>query len=381
MLRAQTAEAAKNEAILKGITDGVLVLDREYNIILLNPKGTKILELETPIIEYQPLHQILDHAAVEATDFIQMFYYELLKALDKIKLDKQAVNFRLEVGNKAIVVTLAPIPLASDELPSIVAVIRDISREAEIDRIRNEFISTVSHELRTPMTSIKGYADLLMSANTQVGELNPTQKRFVNVIQSNANRLTGLVNDILEISRIETGRIKLELEVLDIAEVVEEVMLSFEGQLVQKTVNLSLNLPDNLPAIWADKNRLVQILVNLIGNAWQYTPEGGDVTISVTVLDDRFIQIDVEDTGIGIIEKDLEYIFDRFFRSERTEVQVVDGTGLGLSITKSFVDMLGGEIWVKSTLDVGSTFSFTVPIANSIMSHQDEPEQELAQSN
>jgi signal transduction histidine kinase len=220
-----------------------------------------------------------------------------------------------------------------------------------------------------------------MSANTQVGELNPTQKRFVNVIQSNANRLTGLVNDILEISRIETGRIKLELEVLDIAEVVEEVMLSFEGQLVQKTVNLSLNLPDNLPAIWADKNRLVQILVNLIGNAWQYTPEGGDVTISVTVLDDRFIQIDVEDTGIGIIEKDLEYIFDRFFRSERTEVQVVDGTGLGLSITKSFVDMLGGEIWVKSTLDVGSTFSFTVPIANSIMSHQDEPEQELAQSN
>jgi signal transduction histidine kinase len=158
-------------------------------------------------------------------------------------------------------------------------------------------------------------------------------------------------------------------------------MLSFEGQLVQKTVNLSLNLPDNLPAIWADKNRLVQILVNLIGNAWQYTPEGGDVTISVTVLDDRFIQIDVEDTGIGIIEKDLEYIFDRFFRSERTEVQVVDGTGLGLSITKSFVDMLGGEIWVKSTLDVGSTFSFTVPIANSIMSHQDEPEQELAQSN
>jgi DNA-binding response OmpR family regulator len=171
-----------------------------------------------------------------------------------------------------------------------------------------------------------------------------------------------LVNDILEISRIETGRIKLDVESLDIAGLVEEVATSFEGQLVTKAMNLSLNLPSDLPHVLADKGRVMQILVNLLGNAWQYTPEGGNIIVRTRVTDNNFIQTDVEDTGIGIIEKDLPFVFDRFFRSERTEVQVVDGTGLGLSITKMFVEMLGGQIWVESQLDVGTTFSFTLPM-------------------
>jgi DNA-binding response OmpR family regulator len=116
-----------------------------------------------------------------------------------------------------------------------------------------------------------------------------------------------------------------------------------------------------LPHVYADKDRLTQILVNLIGNAWQYTPEGGSINIYARVTGE-FMQVDVEDTGIGIIEQDIQFVFDRFFRSERTEVQVVDGTGLGLSITKSFVEMLGGQIWLESELDVGSTFSFTIPL-------------------
>lgn len=126
-------------------------------------------------------------------------------------------------------------------------------------------------------------------------------------------------------------------------------------------MNLSFNLPDRLPAVYADKARLTQILVNLMGNAWQYTPGGGKITVSAKVAGD-FVQVDVEDNGVGILEEDLKYIFDRFFRSERPELQMFDGTGLGLSITKSFVDMLGGQIWVNSQVDVGSTFSFTVPL-------------------
>ena len=242
------------------------------------------------------------------------------------------------------------------------AVLRDISKEAEIERIKNEFISTVSHELRTPMTSVKGYADLLVSGNAHVGTLNPTQRRFVEVIQANANRLTDLVNEILEISRIETGRVKLQLETIDLAALLNEVTLSFEGQLVQKAMDLEVTLPDEPPYVYADKGRLTQILVNLIGNAWQYTPERGRITIEVTATDDNYVQIDIKDTGIGIPEQDLEYVFERFFRSERPEAQVVDGTGLGLSITKSYVDMLGGKIWVESELNVGTTFSFTMPL-------------------
>lgn len=363
MLRTQQAEAAKNQAILKGITDGVLVLDTRRNIVLVNPKAAEILNVEAEKLENLSLEQSLELlSGGDEPGLTHMFYQQLFRALATIEAGESAAEFRVEADNKVIAVALAPVNLAPEDQPSVIAVLRDISREVEIDRIKNEFISTVSHELRTPMTSIKGYADLLVSGSKQVGELNPIQRRFVQVIQSNANRLTELVNDILEISRIETGRINLELEPLDIIDLIGEVAISFEGQMVKKAMNLSLDLPVKLPHVYADRARVTQILVNLIGNAWQYTPEGGNVTVYAKETGNGFIQVDVEDTGIGIVEKDIQYVFDRFFRSERTEVQVVDGTGLGLSITKMFVEMLGGEIWLNSELDVGTTFSFTLPV-------------------
>lgn len=362
MYRIQAAEAAKNQAILIGITDGVLVLDAKRNIVLVNPMACEILHLEAAALENQPLQQILANpASAVESELTRLLYENLTRSLNDLEAGQPSSEFRIEVESKAVTATLAPVALGAEERPSVVAVLRDISREAEIDRLKNEFISTVSHELRTPMTSIKGYADLLLAGNAKVGELTPRQRRFVEIIQSNANRLTELVNDILEISRIETGRVKLEFAALDIAEVIREVALSFEGQMVKKSMNLSFHLPKNLPPVYADKARLTQVLVNLIGNAWQYTPEGGSIEVSAKVTD-GFVQIDVADTGIGIVEKDIEYVFDRFFRSERTEVQVVDGTGLGLSITRSFVEMLGGRIWVASQIDVGTTFSFTLPI-------------------
>ena len=368
MLRTQATEAAKNEAILRGITDGVLVLDPDRNVVLVNPKAAEILEIEPMTVENQSLERILGQSnSLVAQELTQRFYDNFLKALTEIEAGELSPEFRIEVKHKAMIVTLAPVALGPEERPSIVTVLRDISREAEVERIKNEFISTVSHELRTPLTSIKGYADLLASATTHVGELNPMQHRFVGIIQSNTNRLANLVNDILEISRIETGRVKLELESLDIVSVVNEVAVSFQAQLLQKPMNFSVDMPDSLPHVYADKARVVQVLVNLIGNAWRYTPADKDIIVRVSVRDNRFVQIDVEDTGIGIVEKDLPYLFDRFFRSERTEVEMVDGTGLGLSITKSLVEMMGGDIWVKSQVDVGSIFSFTLPLEATVL--------------
>ena len=363
MLRTEATEAARSQAILKDIADGVLVLDPQRNIVLFNPKAGEILDIDPKTVENQPIDQILgrSESPVEL-ELTQLIYDNLMEALAQIGAGQPSADFRVAVDKKAIVVTLTPVALGAAETLGVVAVLRDISKEAEIERLKNEFISTVSHELRTPLTSIKGYADLLASNNVEIGKLNSMQHHFVEVIQSNANRLSDLVNDILEISRIEMGRIKLNFESLDVRQLIEEVAVSFEGQMVQKAMNLSLNLPDHLPNVHADKARLIQILVNLIGNAWQYTPEQGDVNIYAGIVDDEFVRIDVEDKGIGIPEEDVQHIFDRFFRSERHEVQLVDGTGLGLSITKSFVEMLGGEIWVKSRLDAGTTFSFTVPV-------------------
>jgi PAS domain S-box-containing protein len=364
MLRSQATEAAKNEAILQGIADGVLVLDNRHNVILINPKAAEILGITHERVENQPIKQVLGQAdSPVALQLTRQFYDELLQALKSLEVDTfTPTQFRIDVEHKVVVVSLAPVALGSEERLGVVAVIRDISREAEVDRLKNEFISTVSHELRTPLTSIKGYADLLMSAKGQVGELNALQQRFVSVIQSNANRLTELVNDILEISRIETGRVKLEFQNINMIDLLQEVVVSFEGQLVKKEMGLKLDLPESLPPVWADRARLTQILVNLIGNAWQYTPESGAITVSAAAINAEFIQVEIADTGIGIPEEDINHIFDRFFRSERHEVQLVDGTGLGLAITKSFVEMLGGQIWVKSQIDVGTTFSFTIPL-------------------
>lgn len=362
MFQQQAAEAAKNEAILKSIADGVLVLDSQRNLVLINPKAEEILNIDAFKLEYQSVARMLECAdSPEDAELVRKLYEHLVESLRQVGQGKPAVQFRVRAGAKVVTVAVAPVTLDGQDSPSTVAVLRDISREAEIDRLKDEFISSVSHELRTPMTSIKGYTDLLLSGNPKIGDLNPTQHRFVSVIQTNVNRLTELVNDILEISRIETGKVQLKLESLDLIELIQEVALSFEGQMVQKSMNLALNLPDQLPRIYADKSRLTQVLVNLIGNAWQYTPESGNITVTAKEAG-QFVQVNVTDSGIGIPEQDLQFLFERFFRSERTEVQVVDGTGLGLSITKSFVEMLGGEIWVKSKVDQGSTFSFTIPI-------------------
>lgn len=379
MLRSQVTEAAKNEAILEGIADGVLVLDAQRQVVLLNPTGGEILGVDPRVIENKQADQILDQSQSPADrQFVRLFYDDFMGALAEIESGQKSAQFRIEVENKAVVVTLTPVALGTEETLGVVAVIRDISREAEIERLKNEFISTVSHELRTPLTSIKGYADLLVSANPQIGDLNTIQDRFVKIIQTNANRLTELVNDILEISRIETGRLKINLESIDIIELIREVAVSFEGQLVQKRLELRLDLPDHLPAVSADRIRLTQILINLVGNAWQYTPEGGKLILSAELFDENFVRVDVADTGIGIPEEDIDHIFERFFRSERHEVQLVDGTGLGLSITKSFVVLLGGKIWFESEVDVGSRFSFTVPLFIKDGSKKGAASQELA---
>jgi CheY-like chemotaxis protein len=240
----------------------------------------------------------------------------------------------------------------------LVAALRDISREAEVERLKNEFISTVSHELRTPMTSIKGYTDLLFLG--MAGGLTDAQRNFLQIIKSNADRLTALVNDILDISRIETGRIRLNIESLDPIEIVEGIIVSFEEQYRDKGLFLTWEKPDELPQVRGDAARITQVLSNLLANAWHYTEEGG-VTVSARPVD-GFVQVDVSDTGIGISADDLDRIWDRFYRVDHPVVQEAGGTGLGLSIVRMFVEMLGGEIWVESQVGAGSTFSFTMPL-------------------
>jgi PAS domain S-box-containing protein len=367
MLRTQRAESAKHQAIVESIADGVLVLDVSRHVILINPAAARILGLGVSAVEGKHVHEILGRAEASSDqELARQLYDKLMTGMGQFSSLEQppeepspSLDFRLEAEQKVVVGKLSPALLGTGEFPSLVTVLRDISREAEVDRLKNEFISTVSHELRTPMTSIKGYSDLLF--NDRVGALSDQQRHFVGVIKNNADRLTALVNDILDISRIETGRLKLQIDSLDLMELIGGVVDNFRGQMVEKSLDLTLDLPPSLPPVRGDMGRVTQVLENLTSNAWKYTPEGGRVTIRAQAIE-SYVQVDVTDTGIGIDLKDIPHIFDRFYRTEQAEVQAVDGSGLGLSIVKMFVELLGGDIWVTSELNKGSTFSFTLPL-------------------
>jgi CheY-like chemotaxis protein/anti-sigma regulatory factor (Ser/Thr protein kinase) len=211
------------------------------------------------------------------------------------------------------------------------------------------------------MTSIKGYTDLLFLG--MAGGLTDAQRSFLRIIKANADRLTALVNDILDISRIETGRMRLNVEPLELGEIISQVVVSFQEQYREKGLTLAWEDPGELALVRGDEARVTQVLSNLIANAWQYTPQGGRVTVSVHPRG-GFLQVDVVDTGIGIAADDASRIFDRFYRADHPVVQEAEGTGLGLSIVKMFVEMLGGEIWVETELGAGSRFSFTLPLAS-----------------
>jgi signal transduction histidine kinase len=228
----------------------------------------------------------------------------------------------------------------------------------QADQAKSKFVSVVSHELRIPMTSIRGYTDLLRKE--VVGPINDQQANFLEVILNNVERMSILVSDLADISRIETGRLKLERVSVSIGASIDEVVRSLQPKFEEKKQTLLIDLDMNLPLIQTDPTRLNQVLTNLLSNAWKYTPEGGEIRIAAR-RDAGQVRIEVKDTGIGIGQSDQNLIFSQFFRSESDSVREQQGWGLGLNVTKRLVELMEGTIGFRSVLDQGSTFWFTLP--------------------
>ena len=225
---------------------------------------------------------------------------------------------------------------------------------------KSQFVAIVTHELRIPLTSIKGYTDLIRQG--VVGEVNEQQVNFLDVIRNNVQRMSKLISDLSDISRIERGKLSLELDTIILHTYVDETISSLRHKMEEKNQTLSAEIPGSLPKITADPNRLVQILTNLISNAWKYTPEDGKVMVRASQTN-GFIRVEVIDNGLGISEKDQDKLFTQFFRSEAQEVREQTGWGLGLNVTKKLVEIMDGEIGFSSELDKGSNFWFTLPIS------------------
>ena len=239
----------------------------------------------------------------------------------------------------------------------------------EANQAKSDFISLVSHELKTPIAIIRNYAELIISGRS--GDISPKQQRFTETIRTNVLRMKALVSDLDDISRIESGRLRLDRDHVPLASVIDEVVHIVEQQATRKQQQIFIQLDPNLPALWADRFRLSQILTNLLSNASKYSPEQQDIFVRGMLAHydgEAFVQIEVEDNGIGIREVDQQSIFKQFFRSADKEVRAALGTGLGLNIARRLVELHDGEIWFKSAYRQGTTFYFTIPIIQTAVS-------------
>jgi|GEM_PF-1408612 len=247
------------------------------------------------------------------------------------------------------------------------------ARDQAVDanKSKTEFISVVSHELKIPMTSIKGYSDLMIAG--AVGPVNDKQAEFLKTIRGNVSRMAVLVSDLTDISRIESGNLRLEPAMVDAKSVIEDVVKLANAQVEQKKQTVQVQIPDDLPRVWYDKNRLSQIMTNLVSNANKYTQEGGTITVEAIrtqhACDGQeaqdVIQVQVQDNGFGMNDEDQSKLFSKFFRSPDDQIRAAPGTGLGLSITKNLIELQKGCIWFESEYRKGTTFYFTIPVQKS----------------
>lgn len=360
LLREEQIEAAKNQSILESIADGVLVADIDGTILIANEPVSKILDISRSRLIGKSVRTLLGVYGKSGDSWIDRIE-DWAQSSDRIRHSHLSyLSDRLEVEDKVVSIHVSPV-FAGNQFFGTVSIFRDITKEVEVDRMKSEFVSTVSHELRTPMTSIKGYADLMLMG--AAGPMTEPQMRYLEVIKNNADRLRTLVDELLDISRIETGKTELDLRPLDVPQLIHKLLDEhLRGRMMNegKKLTLSAEVEPGLPLVNADAARAHQILRNLLDNAFNYTPEGGTIKV-LAEIDDGFVAVSVQDTGVGISKENQNKIFDRFFRAEDTDIQQIPGTGLGLAIVRSLVEMHGGLITVNSEIGAGSKFTFTLP--------------------
>ncbi len=354
------AEEARQEtgAILDATHEAIMLLSPERRVLSANPRFSELFGLDAGAIIGRCFDEEgvrLEQLFADPAAFLSLVAGEGIPGAPPFS---DTIRQRLPEERELHVFT-APVSTADGNALGRLFVFRDVTQERAADRLKTEFVSLVSHELRTPLTSIKGYVDLL--ATGEVGPLNGDQLEFLGVVQQNADRLVSLINDLLDISRIEAGRVMLHPQPLSLGPLLQPIVASLRPQADARRQTMTLLVPPDLPVIAGDAGCLTQVFTNLLSNAIKYTPPGGDVRITAGA-EHGLAHIDVTDTGIGMTPDELDQLFTKFFRSTNRLVREVGGTGLGLAICRSLVELHGGRITVRSRPGHGSTFSVYLPL-------------------
>ncbi|OGM32936.1 hypothetical protein A2803_05070 [Candidatus Woesebacteria bacterium RIFCSPHIGHO2_01_FULL_44_21] len=353
---------ARQEAILASIGDGVVAVSDRGEVIFTNAQALSLLGVESQ--EMLGKHLISAIRAVDADDKpLQSEAHPMQQSLLRgRKIVSSSIYFYKKDGTKfPVAVTASPVILMGALIGGVL-VFRDITREKEIDRMKTEFISLASHQLRTPLSAMKWFSEMLLSGDG--GALNDEQKVMVNNIYLSNERMIELVNSLLNISRIESGRIIIEPTPTNLKKLIDEVLVELAPKIAQKKHNVVVSVHGALPEINIDPKFVRHVYMNLLTNAIKYTGEGGEIHIIVSRSGGEIIS-QISDNGYGIPASQHEKVFQKFFRAENVAKVETDGTGLGLYLIKSIVEASGGRIWFESAEGKGSTFWFSLPFAGS----------------
>ncbi len=339
-----TVEAGRRqlEAILNSSADPILVTDPQNRLFLANPAARQVLQLPLSNGVRPPIHKVIQQPV-------------LLELLATPSTETRSAEVKL--SDERTYLAIASAVVAEGRSVGRVCILRDVTYFKQLDALKSEFVATVSHDLRSPLTLMRGYATML----EMVGELNEQQQNYVRKIIMGVENMSRLVNNLLDLGRIELG-VGLQVETIPIRDTVEHVISTLQLQATQKQIQLTLEVAPNLPLFMeADQALLHQALYNLVENALKYTPEGGRVTVRLRSEGDTVV-FEIQDTGIGIAPSDLPRLFEKFYRARQREARAQHGSGLGLAIVRSIAEQHRGKVWVESELGKGSTFYLQIPL-------------------
>ncbi|WP_018883708.1 cell wall metabolism sensor histidine kinase WalK [Paenibacillus massiliensis] len=341
-------EKEKLASILTNMSDGVVATDENGRVILVNRRASTMLGISDREISGRHIALLLGLDPEETEALITGMPASTLLQLEPAGQGDPLV----------IRVTFSPIHRREIGITGTIAVLQDVTEQEEMEASRREFVANVSHELRTPLTTIKSYAEALddgAMTEPQLGE------RFIGVIRNETERMIRLVTDLLHLSRLDSNEAPLRMQTVDVVEMLEDVADRFSFQMQQKNIEYQVQVEDGITQVVVDRDQMDQVLDNLVSNALKYTPEGGSIRME-GVKREGLLSISVQDTGMGIPKKDLDRIFERFYRVDKARSRNMGGTGLGLSIAREIVKAHGGDIYLESELDQGTRATFTLPM-------------------
>jgi two-component system phosphate regulon sensor histidine kinase PhoR len=344
-INALEAEQSKLAAVLQVMTDGVLIVDDQGKVQLLNSATENIFEISQGHALGRSVAETLRHHQI----------YELWQRCQESGQTQSAI---LEIGEKRLSLQVAAIPLGQALPGGTLLLFQNLTRMRQLETVRRDFISNISHELRTPLASLKALTETLQDSAL---DDPPAARHFLQRIEIEVDAMSLMVAELLELSRIESGRVPLLLKPTRPLDILTPAVDRLQLQAERAGLSLTLDCPDSLPLVLADQTRLEQVTVNLLHNAIKFTPEGGQITVRGEQQNDRIV-FSVSDTGVGIPVDELPRIFERFYKADRARSS--GGTGLGLSISRHLVEAHGGKIWAESISGQGSTFYFDIPLAH-----------------